>query len=148
VVADNEVLIDVHAVALNFVELYWIAEARQPGEVPSVTTVTRPPIGQETLYTATLFDIGWCCVLRLAHGDQDWRRRGVVWRRHRRLRFTATRLSTPRLPWQLMPACVWLNGCGCGLAEFISAAGGLAVLACALAPTTAMIAAPPKNGHR
>src|SRR5690242_19751338 len=34
VVADNEALIDVHAVALNFGEIHWIAEARKPGDIP------------------------------------------------------------------------------------------------------------------
>jgi len=34
VVAPHEVLIDVHAVALNFGELHWIENMRRPGEVP------------------------------------------------------------------------------------------------------------------
>lgn len=32
--AEDEVLVDVGAIALNFGEIHWIANARQPGEVP------------------------------------------------------------------------------------------------------------------
>ena len=36
--AENEVLIDVRAIALNFGELHWIDAACKPGEVPGWDT--------------------------------------------------------------------------------------------------------------
>lgn len=57
--ADNEVLVDVKAIALNFGEIHWIANARQPGEVPgwdAAGVVTRaaadgsgPPAGSRVV---------------------------------------------------------------------------------------------------
>jgi NADPH:quinone reductase-like Zn-dependent oxidoreductase len=57
--ADDEVLVDVKAIALNFGEIHWIADARQPGEVPgwdSAGVVIRaaadgsgPPVGSRVV---------------------------------------------------------------------------------------------------
>lgn len=57
--ADDEVLVDVKAFALNFGEIHWIANSRQPGEVPgwdSAGVVIRaaadgggPPVGSRVV---------------------------------------------------------------------------------------------------
>ena len=53
--ASNELVVDVKAIALNFGEVRWIADARQPGEVPGWDTAgvvaaaaadgSGPPVG-------------------------------------------------------------------------------------------------------